>query len=65
MKFLINLIVLFPLTFTQCQKPYCREKEMICTKEYAPVKCKDGKVYSNECEAERACQHSCELVEGK
>ena len=38
----------------------CRSKLIFCMDVWDPVTCDDGKTYSNQCYADRACATGCE-----
>lgn len=40
-------------------KPKCPFEDIICTTQYDPVICLDGKVYSNSCFATASCAVGC------
>ena len=42
----------------------CPNKNIFCLDVYDPVVCDDGKTYSNQCYADRACATGCESTGG-
>ena len=62
----VMLVAVFAITFGSVAlakgKPdpgKCRDRLIFCQDYWDPVICDDGKVYSNECYARRACATGC------